>query len=126
VKHLRLTSRAVLAVPLVLVSCSSGSTGTGSVTTVGPAAAQTATVEMRNDLKYHPSTVKARVGKVTLTVSNTESVPHDLVFDDPSLGKITNLDGKESKLLVVTFAQAGTFRFACTIHPGMTGEVVVR
>jgi plastocyanin len=26
----------------------------------------------------------------------------------------------------VTFAQAGTFRFACTIHPGMTGEVVVR
>jgi plastocyanin len=126
VKHTGLTSRALLAVPLVLVSCSSGTTGTGSVTTVGPPGAQTATVEMRNDLKYHPSTVNARVGKVTLTVSNTETVPHDLVFADPGLGQISNLDGKESKPLVVTFGRPGTFRFACTIHPGMTGEVVVR
>jgi plastocyanin len=116
---------ALIAVPLLLVSCSSGSKGTGTLSTTGSPDAQTVTVEMRNDLKNYPTTVKARVGTVTFDVRNVETVPHDLVFDDKGLGKTRTVDGKSDERLKVTFDKAGTFRFTCTFHPGMDGEVVV-
>ena len=116
---------ALLAV-LLLAACSGGSSsGTGLVTTTGSPDAQTATVEMHNDLKFHPSTVDARVGTVTLDVRNTETVPHDLVFDDAKLGKTRTVDGKSDEKLTVTFDKAGTYRFTCTFHSGMDGKVVV-
>ena len=116
----------LLAVPvLALPSCSSGSSGTGSVATSGSAEAQTVTVDMRNDLKFHPSTVKARVGTVTFDVVNSETVPHDLTFKDRKLGTTGNVDGKTSKSLKVIFSTAGTFAFTCTVHPGMDGKVIV-
>ena len=115
---------ALLAV-LLLAGCSSSSSGTGSATTAGSPDAQTVTVEMHNDLKFHPSTVKARVGTVTFDVRNTETVPHDLVFRDEGLGKTRTIDGKSDTTLTVTFDKAGTFRFVCSIHPRMDGQVVV-
>jgi plastocyanin len=115
----------LLAVPLLLCSCSGGAKSTGSVSTTGAPGAQTATVEMRNDLKFHPSTIDARVGTVTLDVVNAESVPHDLTFKNADLGKTGNVDGKTSTTLKVTFDKAGTYDFTCTLHPGMDGKVVV-
>jgi len=115
-----------LALLLLLTGCSGGgSSSTGSTTTVGAAGAQTATVEMRDDLKFHPTKVLARVGSVTLHVSNTGQVPHDLVFDDSSLGRTKTVDGKAATDLTVRFAKPGSFRFVCTFHSRMTGEVVV-
>jgi len=121
----RLPGATLCVVLLLLVSCSSGAKGTGTVATVGPADAQTATIEMRNDLRFHPSTVDARVGTVTFDVSNTETVPHDLAFDDAALGRTRTVDGKSDERLKVTFDKAGTFTFTCTLHPGMDGKVVV-
>jgi plastocyanin len=115
----------LLAVPLLVVSCTAGSAGTGTVSTTGSADAQTVTVEMPSDLKYHPSTVEARVGTVTLDVSNTDVVPHDLVFDAARLGQTGTIDGKSDTTLKVTFDTAGTFRFTCSFHSGMKGKVVV-
>ncbi|MFN2537101.1 MAG: cupredoxin domain-containing protein [Mycobacteriales bacterium] len=115
----------LLAVPLLLVSCSSGSRGTGSVTTSGAADAQTVRVEMRNDLKFHPSTVNGRIGRVTFDVANVESIAHNLVFDEDFLGKTGTVDGKTDEKLTVTFDKAGTFSFTCTFHPGMAGKVVI-
>ena len=121
-----MTNKALLlALPLLLVSCSGGSSATESATTTGSADAQTVTVMMRNDLRFHPDTVNARVGTVTLDVDNVESVPHNLVFDDTALGKTGTVDGKSAETLEVTFDKAGTFRFVCTFHPRMTGKVVV-
>jgi plastocyanin len=121
----RLTGAALLSAAVLLGGCSSGSHSTGSATTTGSADAQTVTVEMRDDLKFHPSSVHARVGTVTLHVSNPGLVPHDLTFDDDALGKTGTVDGKSAKDLKVTFSTTGTFSFVCTVHKGMTGEVVV-
>lgn len=115
----------LFVVPLLLVSCSSGAKGTGSVTTSGAPEAQTVTVEMKNDLKFHPSTIKAKVGTVTFDVANVETVPHDLTFDDRKLGTTGSVNGKDHKQLKVTFSTPGTFAFLCTVHPGMDGKVVV-
>ena len=116
---------ALAVVPLLLVSCSGGATSTGSVTTAGSPDAQSVTVGMKNDLKFHPDTVQARVGTVTFDVDNVESVPHDLTFSDRALGATGNVDGGKSTSLKVVFSKAGTYSFVCTVHSGMKGKVVV-
>ena len=120
-------NKTVLVVTLMLVAgCSSGGAkSTGSVTTTGEAGAQSAEVDMKDDLKFHPSEVDAKVGTVTLAVKNSGNVPHDLAFSDAALGKTTTVDGLSTQQLKVTFTKAGTFAFVCTFHPGMSGKVVV-
>ena len=113
-------------VPLLLMGCSSSKAkDTGSVSTTGEAGAQTATLELTSSLAFVPNTVLAKVGTVTLTVSNTGQVPHNLEFDTKALGKTATVNGKTSVPLKVVFTKAGTFTFQCTFHPGMTGKVVV-
>ena len=120
---------AVLAArPLLLVACSDGGdkgSDSSAVTTTGSADAQTATVDMTDKLTFAPDTVNAKVGTVTLDVANVGAIPHNLHFDEASLGKTSTVDGKKDEKLKVTFDKAGTFTFVCTFHPGMTGKVVV-
>ena len=47
---------------------------------------------------------------------------HNVSFNNPLLSSQTLSTGTHS----VTFSTAGTFNYACTVHPGMTGSVVVR
>ncbi|MCW2543521.1 MAG: Cupredoxin-like domain [Frankiales bacterium] len=119
---------AVLVAPLLLAGCGSsggGGGGQASVSTVGAAGAQTATVGMNDNLTFVPTTVLAKVGTVTLTVDNLGRVPHNLVFGDQSLGKTGAIAGGSRQPLSLTFDRAGTFSFECTFHSGMTGKVVV-
>lgn len=109
---------------LLLVACTNTRAGTEGSTT-GPPEAQTITIGMDDKLRYDPSTVKAKVGTVTLTVSNTGTVPHDLRFDGNDLGRTSSIDGDRSEDLSVVFPRAGTFTFVCTLHSGMDGKVVV-
>ena len=124
-RSLTLASVAVV----LLAGCSSGSSGaaedTGSVAASGSADAQTAEVGMTDKLVFAPTTVTAKVGKVTLSAQNEGNTPHNLTFDDKSLGKTGTISGKETKDVTVTFDKAGTFTFTCTFHEGMDGKVVV-
>jgi plastocyanin len=121
-------SLILLAVATLLAGCSSGGSkapDSGSVTTQGSPDAQTATVGMTDKLRFDPGTVDAKVGTVTLDVKNEGGVPHNLTFDDTSLGKTRTVSGHASQPLKLVFDKAGTFTFQCTFHPGMTGKVVV-
>jgi plastocyanin len=61
--------------------------------------------------------------KVTWT--NKDDDPHTVVSDgDPKLFKSPALDTDES--FAVTFAEAGTFKYFCSVHPRMQGAVVVQ
>ena len=122
---MRISGPALLATALLLSSCGGGSTDTGSVRTTGSADAQRVTLEMRDDLKFHPTTIQARVGTVTLHLDNTGQIPHDFAFQQRSLGKTGSIDGRTAQDLKVTFDKAGSYAFVCTIHPHMTGKVVV-
>ncbi len=118
---------------LLLAGCGSGSAGSSaggdqgsaSVVTTGEAGAQQVVVGMNDKLQFAPSTVKAKVGTVTLDVKNLGRVPHNLHFDETSLGRTATIAGDADEKLTVTFAQAGTFTFVCTFHDGMVGKVVV-
>ncbi len=122
--------RTLVAVVLaaLLAGCGGSSSNgkeTGSALAEGPPGAQTVTVGMHDNLTFAPSTVNAKVGSLTITVTNDGQVPHNLTFADGALGKTKTVDGKQSVPLKVVFDKAGTFRFTCTFHSGMVGKVVV-
>lgn len=120
-------------VPLVLLgalaaACGGGGAGFkehGRVTAAGPPAAQTAEVGMTDALIFTPNVVLAKVGTLTITADNLGRVPHDLVFDEQGLGQSDRIDGKQAADVKAVLSRPGAFAFQCTLHPGMTGKVIV-
>jgi len=54
---------------------------------------------------------------------NRDDIPHTVVSDDKTTFKSKALDTDEN--YSYTFAKAGTYTYFCSIHPKMTGKVVV-
>jgi plastocyanin len=119
---------AIVAIALVLVGCSSAGTTTtvpvGTPTTGGGAAGGGgATVEVKMEgMAFSPQTVTIKVGD-TVNWTNMDQPPHNAVAVDKSWQTSTFATGESGS---VTFATAGTFPYICTIHPNMTGTVIVQ
>jgi amicyanin len=59
----------------------------------------------------------------TVTWVNGDDVPHTVVATDKSFrSKVLDTDDR----FAVTFTRAGTYDYFCSIHPHMTGKVVVK
>jgi len=59
----------------------------------------------------------------TVTWTNRDDIPHTVVADDKSFkSKVLDTDEKFS----YTFTKAGSYPYFCSIHPKMTGKVVVQ
>jgi plastocyanin len=82
-----------------------------------------ATVEVKIDnFSFGPQTVTVPVG-ATVTWTNRDDIPHTVVSTDGVFkSKVRDTDEKFS----YTFTKAGTYPYYCTIHPKMTGQVVVQ
>jgi len=100
-------------------SGSGSSGGSGSPATSGSSGATAVTVSMK-DFAFNPSTVEVAVGG-TVTFTNDDSTPHDVAGDGWSSGSMAG-----GATYSQTFTTAGTFPIRCTIHPSMTGTVVVK
>jgi plastocyanin len=120
-----------LAAVLLVTACGGGSSNgsdlkvTGTVTASGAPDAQTVSLDMTDRLAFVPNVVNARVGRLTMTVENSGQLPHNLIFDDGSIGKTGTVNGHATATLSARFTKAGTYTFACTFHSGMKGKVVV-
>ena len=89
-----------------------------------PAAnAGAATVEVKIDnFSFGPQEPTVAVG-TTVTWTNRDDIPHTVVSTDGVFkSKVLDTDEKFS----YTFAKAGTFGYSCSIHPKMTGKIVVQ
>lgn len=78
------------------------------------------------DFLYQPETVTIGVGE-TVTWTNADSAPHDAKAFDGSFQTQIMEEGDSD---TVTFEQAGTYRYFCSLHPPedfpeFTGKVVV-
>lgn len=93
--------------------------GTGGTTT-GQTAAGTKSVSISN-FAFSPDTVDVAVGD-TVTWTNDDSVAHTVVGD----GGIQSGDLAQGDTYSKKFDSAGTFSYRCSIHPSMTGTVVVK
>ncbi|HXE83958.1 MAG TPA: hypothetical protein VN513_11585 [Gemmatimonadales bacterium] len=74
-----------------------------------------------NSNAFSPNLVHlARTGTVVWLWADTTSL-HDVTFSDPLLSSATKNSGSHT----VSFQSSGTFNYHCTVHPGMTGSIVV-
>jgi plastocyanin len=86
-------------------------------------AATTAEVKIDN-FSFSPTTITVAVG-TTVTWTNHDDIPHTVVSSDDSKAlksKVMDTDEKFS----FTFTKPGTFPYFCSVHPKMTGTVVVQ
>jgi plastocyanin len=71
---------------------------------------------------FGPQTLTVPVG-ATVTWTNKDDIPHTTVSTDGVFkSKVMDTDEKFS----YTFTKAGTYSYYCSVHPKMTGKVVVQ
>jgi plastocyanin len=116
----RLIVSAVVCTSLVLAACGGGSGG-GSAKGGNPALTAGANTVVLRNIAFRPDTITVAVGDTVTWVWNDGDVPHDVVFKDIPVKSAIMTKGTFRH----TFDSAGTFRYVCTIHPSMTGKVVV-
>ena len=86
------------------------------------AAAADGTHVVVDNFSFAPATATIPVG-TTVTWTNRDDIPHNVVSPEQKF-KSPVLDTSEK--FSHTFAVAGTYKYYCSIHPRMTGQVVVR
>jgi plastocyanin len=80
-------------------------------------------IEVRIDnFSFGPTEVTVMAG-TTVTWTNHDDIPHTVVSTDKVFkSKVLDTDDRFS----FTFSDPGTYPYFCSIHPKMTGKVVVK
>jgi plastocyanin len=76
-----------------------------------------------DNFSFSPKTFTVPVG-ATVTWTNHDNVPHVVASADNQFKKSPVL--KAGQRFSNTFATAGTYSYFCSIHPRMTGEIIVK
>ena len=95
--------------------------GSPNVTANDQPSAANAEVKIDN-FSFGPQTLTIPVG-ATVTWTNRDDIPHTVVSTDGVFkSKVRDTDEKFSYI----FTKAGTYPYYCSVHPKMTGKVVVQ
>jgi plastocyanin len=95
--------------------------GSSRVTASDQPAAANVGVKIDNFV-FGPQAITVPVG-TTVTWTNSDDIPHTAVSTDGVFkSKVMDTDEKFS----YTFTQAGTYPYYCSVHPKMTGQIVVK
>ena len=116
---------AVLALTLGVAACGGdddsgggGSTSTSAAATSGGGV----TIKMQN-IQFAPKDTTVKVGqKVTWT--NDDSTDHNVTAD--SGADFKSKDFGKGSTFEFTADKAGTIKYECTLHPGMTATITVQ
>jgi amicyanin len=92
-----------------------------SATTADAPAPQGGTAVSISDFKFNPATLTVPVG-TTVTWTNKDEEPHTIAAKDGSFHS-PGIDTHGTYSF--TFTTAGSYDYTCSIHPFMTGTVVV-
>jgi plastocyanin len=86
------------------------------------AAAGPPTIDVKIDnFAFTPATLTVKAG-TQITWTNGDDIPHTVVSDDQSFkSKVLDTDEK----FTFTASKPGTYSYFCSIHPKMTGKLVV-
>src|SRR5262252_8454677 len=82
-------------------------------------AADATTVKIAN-FTFGPQELKVKAG-TTVTWTNEDDMPHTVVSPNNFRSKVLDSDGTFS----FTFTTPGAFKYFCSLHPHMTGTIVV-
>lgn len=98
-----------------------------SITTTAPADDETTGGDAVTiaGFAFDPASIEVSAG-ATVTWSNTDGAQHTVTAGEPGTPADTFGESVDpGSRAEITFDEAGTFPYFCTIHPSMTGEVVV-
>jgi plastocyanin len=76
-----------------------------------------------DNFSFAPMQLEIKAG-TEVTWINKDDVPHTVVSDDHKLFKSRALDTDEK--FSFTFKDPGTYEYFCSVHPKMTGKIVVK
>jgi plastocyanin len=88
-------------------------------------AAGTATKQNKIEIKdfaFNPQTLTVKSGQ-TITWINRDEEPHTVVSVEKQFKKSTALDTDQE--FTITAGAPGTYTYFCSVHPKMTGTIVV-
>jgi plastocyanin len=109
-----------IATVAILILMAAGARVSGSAAAQDTKPAETA-VKIDN-FNFSPNPITVAAG-TTIHWTNRDDIPHNVVSDDKSF-KSKVLDTDET--FAYTFTKPGTYTYFCSIHPKMTGKVVVQ
>ena len=124
----RVLVASLLATALIAAGCGSSSPSSSSGGSPGGrypasgASGDKVQVALK-DIAFHPSTVNAKVGQ-TIVWTNKDSTDHNVTAESGATFKSSDFGQGGTYSTKVT--KVGTITYECTIHPGMTGVVVVK
>jgi len=85
-----------------------------------PVQAAPATIQIAN-FTFEPQQMEVKAG-ATVTWMNGDDIPHTIV----SAGKFRSKPLDTDEAFSFTFTAPGTYEYFCSLHPHMTGTIVVR
>ena len=85
-----------------------------------PAWAADATAVKIGNFTFGPQELRVKAG-TTVTWTNEDDIPHTVVSLNNFRSKTLDTDGTFS----FTFTTPGAFKYFCSLHPHMTGTIVV-
>ena len=86
---------------------------------ISPALAEDVAVKIDN-FTFGPQELKVKAG-TTVTWTNGDDIPHTVVSLNTFKSKVMDTDGTFS----FTFTTPGTYKYFCSLHPHMTGTIIV-
>jgi len=97
--------------------------GTDQKSYVASAQEKMSMMEVKIDnFTFGPATLTVTAG-TTVTWTNKDDIPHTVVSTDGVFkSKVLDTDEK----FTFTFSKAGNYPYFCSIHPKMTGKVIVQ
>lgn len=82
---------------------------------------QTSSVTVGNNL-FSPADIQVPVGTTVTWTWDASAATHNVTFGDG----VGSGDKGANATFTRTFGAAGTFQYQCTLHPGMSGSVLVK
>jgi len=93
----------------------------GEMKDVDSAAANKNTIEIK-DFNFSPKTITVKSGE-KITWINRDEEPHTVVSVEKQFKKSSALDTDQE--FTITAGAPGTYTYFCSVHPKMTGTIVV-
>lgn len=107
-----------------VVSLQQGGSSTGKTDKLGVEQIPTENSVFIRDGAFGSGTLTVKKG-TTVTWQNLEGANHTITFDDPIQKANNSQPIGYGQLLKRTFGATGTYKYHCSIHPSMTGTVIV-
>jgi plastocyanin len=113
--------RITLLCGLTVLSLALGAIGGATKTSEAATGGSQNRIEIK-DFHFNPQTLTVKSGE-KITWVNKDEEPHTVVSVEKQFKKSTALDTDQE--FIVTAGAPGTYTYFCSVHPKMTGTIIV-